>query len=60
MANGNSEQTRKVSVSINIRVGSMSQDQARELENKIREICDDYPNVDVSAQTGNERPTFRP
>lgn len=59
MANGDQTQERKVSVSINIRTGSMTQSQALELENKIRDVCDDYPGVDVSITHGSERPSFR-
>lgn len=60
MANGDQTQERKVSVSINIRAGSMTQSQAIELENKLRDVVDDYENVDISITHGNERPTFRP
>jgi len=60
MAIDNQNTERKVSVSINIRASSMSQSQALELENKLRDICDDYQGVDVSAQYGNERPSLRP
>lgn len=60
MANGDPTQERKVSVSVNIRTGSMSQKQAIELENKLRDVCDDYEGVDISITHGNERPTFRP
>jgi hypothetical protein len=60
MANGDQAQERKVSVSINIRVGSMTQSQAIELENKLRDVADDYPGVEVSASYGSERPNLRP
>jgi L-asparaginase/Glu-tRNA(Gln) amidotransferase subunit D len=60
MANGDQAQERKVSVSVNIRSGSMTQSQALELENKLRDVCDDYEGVDISVTHGAERPTFRP
>ena len=60
MANGDQTQERKVSVSINIRTGSMTQSQAIELENKLRDVCDDYSAVDISVTYGSERPTLRP
>jgi hypothetical protein len=60
MANGDPTQERKVSVSVNIRAGSMTQSQALELENKLRDVVDDYEGVDITITHGNERPTFRP
>jgi len=51
---------RKVSVSINIRAGSMTQAEAQELEDKIRDVADDYPTTEVQASRGPERPSFRP
>lgn len=60
MALNEQPQERKVSVSINIRTGSMTQTQAIELENKLRDVVDDYEGVDISITHGNERPTFRP
>lgn len=51
---------RKVSVSINIRAGSIPQSVARELEDRIRDVADDYPGVQVAATQDAERPTLRP
>lgn len=59
MATNEKPQERRVSLSISIRAGSMTQQQAQELEDKIRDICDDYAGVDVQATKGAERPQFR-
>lgn len=60
MADNNQAQERKVSVSVSIRSGSMTQSQAIELENILRDVCDDYEGVDISITYGTERPTLRP
>jgi L-asparaginase/Glu-tRNA(Gln) amidotransferase subunit D len=60
MATNDPTQERKVSVSVNIRAGSMTQSQAIELENKLRDVVDDYKDVDITITHGTERPSFRP
>lgn len=59
MATNDEKQERKVSVSISIRAGSMTQAEAQALEDRVRDVCDDYTNVDVSATRGQERQTGR-
>jgi hypothetical protein len=59
MATNDQAQERKVSVSVNIRAGTMTQAQAIELENKLRDVVDDYPGVDITITHGAERPNFR-
>lgn len=59
MAADNQTQERKVSLSVSIRVASMTQAQAAELENKIRDVCDDYEGTDVLVTRGEERPALR-
>jgi antibiotic biosynthesis monooxygenase (ABM) superfamily enzyme len=57
MTNGNEE--RKVSLTITVRIGSITQSQAQEVEDKIRDIADDYPGFEVSAIKSTERPSLR-
>jgi len=57
MTNGNEE--RKVSLTITVRIGSITQSEAQAIEDKIRDIADDYPGFDVSATKGSERPPLR-
>lgn len=59
MAQDNTEAERKVSVSVSIRAGSLTKAQAQELEDKIRDLCDDFEGVDVMVTRGAERPQGR-
>jgi hypothetical protein len=60
MPSADPTQERKISVTVSIRAGSMTQSQAIEFENKLRDVVDDYEGVDISITHGNERPSFRP
>jgi hypothetical protein len=57
MDNGNPEFVRMVSVTINVRVNSISQADAQKIEDEIRDIADNYEGVEVIATRGNERPS---
>lgn len=46
--------TRKVSLTITIRIGSIPQDQAQALEDAIRDLADDH-GADVQATRGKEQ-----
>lgn len=48
---------RNVSLIITVRVSSISTSQARELEDKVRDLTDDY-GADVQATSAPERPTL--
>lgn len=56
----NSQTTeRKISVSVSVRGGSLTKQQADELEDRIRDVCDDYEGVDVLVTRGAERTVGR-
>lgn len=60
MATSDQASERMVSISINIRAGSIPQSIARELEDRIRDVADDYQGVTVAATQDAERPSLRP
>lgn len=53
------KEPRRVSLVLNVIVGSLTQDEATELEDQIRDIIDEYENAQVNATRGNERPVVR-
>lgn len=54
-------EVRKISLSVIVRSNSVTQEQATEIEERIRAIADDYENVDVSATRNTPRTiTSRP
>lgn len=59
MATNDQKPERKVSLSISIRVNSMTQEEAQTLEERIRDVADDYTGVEVSATRGTERQSPR-
>lgn len=56
MATTNDKPIRKVSLRISVLVPSVTPEQAQEIEDKIRDIADDYGVPDVQATRGAERP----
>ena len=56
MADNNPEFVRMVSVTINVRINSISQADAQRIEDEIRDIADNFDGVEVVATRGNERP----
>jgi len=59
MATEKPKDERKVSLTISIRVGSLTATEAQALEDAIRGVADDYE-ADVSAMRGQERPGLVP
>lgn len=55
MANADASFIRMVSITINVRANSLSQEDAQKIEDEIRDIADNYENVEVIATRGNER-----
>lgn len=48
---------RKVSLTLTIRINSITQSEAQALEDKIRDLADDF-GAEVLSSRGAERPTF--
>ena len=58
MATTNEKPERMLSLTVTIRVNSISQTDAQALEDAIRDVADDYQ-AEVTANRGAERPSIR-